>query len=317
MDSMATSRILVTGGAGYLGGRLVNFLLKNQYDVAILDTFFFENEARIPGGVEIIQEDIRTVSEDKLQGFDAIVDLAAISNDPAGELDVSFTQAINFEGRARIAAIADKFKTRYILISSCSVYGYNESLCTEETKVNPLTTYSECAAELEAVVKNLTNDSVILRFGTLYGTSPFRFRSDIAINKMSLQALKAGMVELWGEGEDWRPFLHVHDAARAIFYALHKDIRGTYNVALDNFQMKEITWTIARLFEASVVRKDAGKDFRSYRVDYSKFRKDAMYQPIMMFPFGVKDITREMEEANSETTKWYRDRIGIKAKAHA
>ena len=177
-------KVLVTGGTGYIGRILIPDLIKKGHETTVIDRGFidYSNPTDDYGKeVKILRDDIRTCDPQLLKGFDAIIDLAALSNDPAGNLNKMSTWDINYIGRLRIARLAKKMGTsRYVVASSCSVYGFKDEICTEKTTVNPLTTYAEAnvAVEKDNTALNDKNFwSTALRFATVFGYSP-RFRLD-------------------------------------------------------------------------------------------------------------------------------------------
>lgn len=145
-------RVLLTGGGGYIGSVLSEMLLDRGYDVTVLDRFFFGKEAldHVKDRIRMVQDDIRWVDPSIMRGIDAVIDMAAMSNDPLGELNPKMTYEINYKGRSRIARLAKKYKVgRYILASSCSIYGFSKKVVRETSKPNPLTTYSKANLKWE------------------------------------------------------------------------------------------------------------------------------------------------------------------------
>jgi len=198
-------RVFVTGGGGYIGTTLVPYLLSKGHSVSLLDRFFFGEQllSGISGPLTLIRDDIRWFDGKILQGHDAVVDLAALSNDPSGELDPWKTIEINYLGRSRVARLAKEAGVpRYLLASSCSIYGFQEGTMTEDSKPNPLTTYAR--ANVLAEKDNLALSSaeftpVASRFATVYGLSR-RMRFDLVVNGMVRGGLRTGWIPVMRDG---------------------------------------------------------------------------------------------------------------------
>src|SRR4030042_1474586 len=155
-------RVLVTGGAGYIGSVLSKILVEKGHDVSCLDRFFFGKEdiENVSDKINLIKDDIRWFNSDILKGVDAVLDLASLSNDPSGELDPQKTLEINYKGRVRVATLSKKYKVgKYVLASTCSVYGFQEGTLNEDSKLNPLTTYAKANMMAEKEVLPLTDTS--------------------------------------------------------------------------------------------------------------------------------------------------------------
>ena len=216
-------RIAVTGGGGYLGTSLVPLLLEKGHEVMVVDRFFFGTEPldglRNHPRLQLLREDIRWVDGSNFTGVDAVIDMAALSNDPAGEIDPWMTFDINYLGRARIARLAREARVpRYLLTSSCSIYGFRDGSLDESTPPNPLTAYARANVLAERDTLPMADETfcpTALRFATLYGLSG-RMRFDLAINGMVAGAVRTGKIPVMKDGTQWRPFLHVRDAARAL-----------------------------------------------------------------------------------------------------
>jgi nucleoside-diphosphate-sugar epimerase len=319
-------RILVTGGGGYIGTTLVPYLLDNGHEVAVLDRFFFGDGFLQPLAenhkLRLIRDDTRFFSGNLLEGFDAVVDMAALSNDPSGELDKWKTYEINYLGRSRVARLAKEAKVaRYLLISSCSIYGFQDGLLTEESQTIPLTQYAK--ANLLAEKDNLPLGdrnfvSTVIRFATIYGLSG-RMRFDLAINGMVLGGFKHGKIPIMRDGTQWRPFLHVKDAARAILMILEaqpdKVNRQLFNIGSDsqNYQIKDLADMIANsMSKKPAVEWYGDPDKRSYRVSFDKAHKILGYET----RHTPKDAVAEIENALSssqvsdsiitKTVEWYK-----------
>ncbi len=319
-------RILVTGGGGYLGTTLVPYLLSEGHEVAILDRFFFGidlvRDLQKNKNLKIIVDDTRFFSGSILKEYDAVVDMAALSNDPAGELDQWKTFEINYLGRSRVARLAREAKVkRYLLISSCSIYGFQDGILTEESPTIPLTAYARANLFAERDNLPLGNSdfvSTVVRFATIYGLSG-RMRFDLAINGMVLGAFKTGKIPIMRDGTQWRPFLHVKDAARAILIILESDSDKVndqlFNIGSDaqNYQIKELANIVAdSMSKKPSVEWYGDPDRRSYRVCFEKAKTILGYET----KFTPKDAVNEIESAlmqgkvsdsmKTKTVEWYK-----------
>jgi nucleoside-diphosphate-sugar epimerase len=318
-------RVLVTGGAGYLGSTLVPRLLADGHDVTVLDRFFF-GEDTLPGSgagtrLTTVRADVRWCDGKVLEGHDAVVDMAALSNDPAGALDPWKTYEINYLGRARIARLAKEAKvSRYLATSSCSVYGFQDGWLTETSVPRPLTAYARANILVEKDNLPLGDDAfttTAVRFATLYGLSP-RMRFDLAINGMVSGALRTGKIPVMRDGKQWRPFLHVKDAAAAIVQLLEADPvsinRQVFNVGSEeqNFQIQPLAQLVSgAMQEPPSLEWYGDPDARSYRVNFSKVQSTIHFAPKL----GPADAVREVESAlrsgatspspRTSTVGWY------------
>ena len=319
-------KVLVTGGGGYIGSVLVQMLLERGYKVKCLDRFFFgvETLSDVAGdpNLEIVKDDIRWFDPTLLRDVDAVMDLAALSNDPSGELDPTKTMEINYKGRVRVAKLSKKYGVeRYILASSCSVYGFQDEVVDENSPTNPLTTYAKAnvLAERETLLLNDDNFSVtVLRQATVYGLSP-RMRFDLAINGMVLGFYKHGKIPIMRDGTQWRPFVHIRDTARAFITVLESErdlIKGEiFNVGSNeqNYQIKPLAELIADAIGLPFNFEWYGSpDKRSYRVDFSKIRDVLGFKPKYTPKEGAKEIYDALVEGKVEdsiktrTVEWYK-----------
>jgi len=318
-------KVLVTGGAGYIGSILTRTLLEKGYGVTVLDRMFFGMDPikDIMDQLTLIKDDVRLFKPDILKGIDAVLDLASLSNDPSGELDPQKTLEINYEGRARVARLAKKYHVkRYVLASTCSVYGFQEGTLKEESPMNPLTTYSKANVLAEKEILPLADTSftaTALRQATVYGFSP-RMRFDIAINGMVMGFFKNGKIPIMRDGKQWRPFVHVRDTSNAFILAMESD-RELVNGQIFNVSNNEQNVQIFDL--AKVVAEAIGLPFnyewygspdtRSYKVSFDKIKKTLNFNP----QYTPKDGAREVYDALKEgklnpddtrtiTVKWYK-----------
>lgn len=317
--------ILVTGGGGFLGAVLVPMLLQRGYRVRVLDRFFFgkdalENVSRDPGCV-IIEDDVRWYDKKVFQGIYAVLDLAALANDLAGELDPERTMHINFRARVRTAALAkDAGVERYILASSCSVYGFQNELLDETAPVSPITTYAKACVLAENGTLALDGDNFFvtaLRQGTLYGLSP-RMRFDLVINTMTLSLFKDGFLTVRG-GTQWRPLVHVIDSARAFVAVLEADsdnIGGQiFNVGSrdHNFRIQDLADKVVySCGKGHTVQDKSELDTRSYRVNCDKILRTLNFSLTKNPEDGAKEIFEALKTKKiidypqTRTVDWYK-----------
>ena len=253
------------------------------------DIDLFDRASFAPGGdilnIPNLAKDIRDLTVADLEGFDAVVHLAALSNDPLGQLRPGLTQAINHEGTLHVARCAKAAGvSRFVFASSCSNYGKaGEDMVDEAGALNPQTDYGVSKVMAERDLKPLADDRfcpVFLRFATAYGASP-RMRFDIVLNNLIAHAYTSGRILMMSDGTPWRPIIHVEDMARAFVAALEADadeIRGeAFNVCRteNNYQIRELAEIVADTVPGSRIdyATDAGPDNRSYRVSSSKIER--------------------------------------------
>jgi nucleoside-diphosphate-sugar epimerase len=318
-------KILVTGAGGYIGSTLTRMLLEQGYEVVALDRFFFGRQT-LPeegNGLNIQQADIRWTDESAFEGIDAVIDLAALSNDPSGELHQEKTWEINHRGRARNAQLAKKMGVqRYILPSSCSIYGFQEGVLNEESPTNPLTTYAKANLKAEQDVLPLADDDftvVVIRQATVYGLS-HRMRFDIAINGMVKGFVQNGKIPILRDGTQWRPFVHVKDTCRAMMLLLEAEdgaVNGeVFNVGSDdqNVQIMPLAQLVAEACELPFEYEWYGDpDVRSYRVSFDKISKTLGYETLYSPKDGAKEIFDAIRSERVDpddprwiTVKWYK-----------
>jgi len=266
-------KVLVTGGLGYLGSVLRRELESDGIQARVLDTDCYH---QIPMGdghaVDLLRTDIRDTSlvSKQLDGVDAVVHLAAIVGDSAGDLDQEMTIEVNEASTARLAAECARKGIRMIFASTSSVYGYNgHELLAEDARTIPLSVYAICklAAE-DAILGALPDRSVVFRFGTLFGLSP-RMRFDLVVNRFIGQAIQDRRIAVFG-GNQLRPFLHVGTAARAIKKALLSNRTGLYNFGGTNMTIMEVAKTVSKMSQCEVKIYPEIKDIRNYAIDSRK-----------------------------------------------
>ena len=248
-------RVLVTGHLGYIGSVLTPMLIRRGHLVVGLDSDLFGACTFGPMdrivAVPALRKDIRDATEEDLQGFDAIMHLAALSNDPLGDINPDLTYEINHRASVRLAEIARRVGVgRFIFSSSCSNYGASgcEALLDESAELNPITAYGQSKVYVERDVSALADDSfspVFLRNATAYGLSP-RLRFDIVVNNLTAWATTTGEVRLKSDGSAWRPLVHVEDICRAFLAALEAPRELVHNEAFnvgrseENYQIRDV-----------------------------------------------------------------------------
>ena len=279
-------KVLVTGHHGYIGSVLAPALREAGQDVVGLDTFFYRG-CDFGDGAEFepaLACDLRDVQPADLEGFDAVVHLAALSNDPLGDFNPNWTYSINRDGAVELARTAREAGVRrFVFASSCSMYGAAEgdAALTEEAPLRPLTPYAESKVGAELALAELAGDGfspVSMRNATVYGLSP-RLRLDIVLNNLVAWAHTTGAIQLQSDGSSWRPLVHVRDVARATLSLLEapEDVVSgeAFNIgsAEQNYRIRDLAEIVHdRLPECEVTfAEGASPDPRSYRVDFAKF----------------------------------------------
>ena len=320
-------KVLVTGAGGYIGNVLVRMLLQDGFSVRGLDTYWF-GKGRLPedNNLEIVKGDIRSVPIDVMEGIDAIIDLAAISNDPAGELDPLMTWSINHLGRFRIATLGKNAGVgKYIFPSSCSIYGFQEEKVNEESPVNPLTTYAKANLAAENDILSLSSDGycvTVIRQATVYGLSQ-RMRFDLAVNGMTKGFFLNGKIPLMRDGKQWRPFVHVKDTARAMMMILKADSETVdgqiFNVGSES-QNYQIFNLAERVAEGQGIPFDyewyGDPDHRSYSVSFDKISEGIGFDAEMHAEDGAREIREALDsghldpnDSSAITLGWYKELI--------
>jgi nucleoside-diphosphate-sugar epimerase len=278
-------KLLVTGTDGYIGSILAPFLSERGHDVVGLDTGFYRDGWLYdtpPASFTRLDTDLRHVTEDDLRGFDAVVQLAELSNDPLGQLNPEITYRINHLGSATLARNAKRAGVpRFVYYSSCSVYGTGggDDFKTEASEPNPQTAYAHCKALVERDVQAMADDAfspTFLRNATAYGLSP-RMRFDIVLNNLSGLAWTTREIRMTSDGTPWRPLVHIADIALATACALEAPREAVHNEVFNvgdttaNYRVREIAEVVAEAFPGCGLSFGSNDgDNRSYRVSFDK-----------------------------------------------
>lgn len=282
-------KIFVTGSKGFIGSNLVSTLLEHGHELTTLDTGFYEDGLLYPndvdGRVRHLRKDIREVRLDDLQGHEAIVHLAELSNDPLSQHNETNTYDINHKGSVKLAELARMAGVRrFVYTSSCSVYGIQngEDFKTETSETIPQTAYARCKVLVERDVGAMADDSfspTFLRNATAYGTSP-HIRFDIVLNNLAGLAYTVHEIKMTSDGTPWRPLVHVLDICNAIACTLdaprhlvHNEIFNVGSTS-ENYQVREIAEIVARTISGCTLKFGSSDgDNRSYRVSFEKIHK--------------------------------------------
>jgi nucleoside-diphosphate-sugar epimerase len=280
-------RILMTGGDGYIGNVMAPYLARLGADVTGFDTGFYRAGWLFHDGQDrarMITRDIRSITPEDLEGYDAVVHLAELSNDPLCENDPDLTFEINHKASVQLAKAAKAAGVkRFVYASSCSVYGAGGAEARTETDpTDPLTAYAKCKLLVERDVAPLADDNfspTFLRLATAFGASP-RLRFDIVLNNLAGLAWTTGRITMTSDGMPWRPLVHVEDISQAFAAVLMAPRDAVFNQVFNvgdneqNYRIREIAETAARVFPGCEIEfGDKGGDNRSYRVCFDKIRQ--------------------------------------------
>lgn len=319
-------KVLITGNTGYIGGRVVERLRKTHPGIHVdgMDMGFFAHclthAVTLPEVYLQRQSfaDVRKITAEHLRGYDAVIHLAAISNDPMGKSFEDVTSAINHRASVALARAAKEARVKnYVFASSCSVYGAGgDGARTEESELNPLTAYAKSKINTENDIKSLAArdfNITCLRFSTACGMSE-RLRLDLVLNDFVAGAVAERKISILSDGTPWRPLIHVDDMARAMDWAMTRtgDRGGDFlviNVGSDqwNYQVRELADAVAKAIPGTQVslNPDAPPDKRSYRVDFSLFRKLAPdHQPQVSLVQAVQGLKQGLEAMGFRDTNF-------------
>ncbi len=299
-------KVLITGGAGYIGTVLTERLLEKGYKVSCLDRLYFGEEFIFSfianKNYNFIKKDITHVTPKDLEGYEAVIDLAGISNDPACDLDVNLTKKINHLGTVNIAKCAkDAGVKRYLFASSCSIYGASDKLpLTELSPQKPISLYAKAKIDSEKDILKLNSDDftvTFLRLATVFGYS-HRMRFDLIINIMTKYAIDHKKIIVLGGGKQWRPLIHVKDVARAFQNVLESPINKINGQAFNvgstkqNYQVYNVANIVKRTIPEKIDIEVApdDNDKRNYNVNFDKISHDLGFNTRYDVSYGINEV---------------------------
>jgi len=290
-------KILIVGGAGYIGGYLTDLLIKKNFNVTVFDNLLYEY--KYLKEVKFVNGDITNFKKiNKLfkKNFDVVIWLAALVGDGACATNPELTKKINYDS---VNNLLKNYKNKIIFMSTCSVYGQSNLILNEKSKKNPLSLYARTKIDAEKLINRKNNNVCIFRLGTLYGLGDInsRIRLDLVVNILTMKAALGQPLEVFG-GNQWRPLLHVRDVAHAILFVLENGITGTYNVSDENYKIKDLALMIKREFNNKInlkISKMMFEDTRNYKVSSKKFKKYG-WKPIYTIKDGIEQIKKIIKE---------------------
>ena len=283
------TRILVVGGAGYIGGAVTDILLAKKIPFTVYDNLVYEHQYLKP--VDFIYGDIRDQNKLKsiLPKYTHVIWLAAIVGDPACQIDEKLTKEINLE---TVKWLVKNYKGRILFASTCSVYGRNDLLLDESSDTFPLSLYAKTKLDAESYLLKHPN-ALIFRIGTAYGASDkfSRVRLDLAVNLLTFRAINFGKLVYFG-GIQWRPYIHVKDIATAFINGLNSRSKGVYNLAVKNCQIKDVAKSISAFTKCRIEETGVPfEDLRNYRVNVEKARKAGLLKGLKYdLDHGIKEM---------------------------
>jgi nucleoside-diphosphate-sugar epimerase len=300
-------RVLVSGHDGYIGSVLVPELIASGHEVVGIDTFLYRDcTFGKEGGPEIhaLARDVRDVEVDDLVGFDAVIHLAAISNDPVGDLNPECTLAVNHRGSLHLAQTAKAAGvTRLLFSSSCSLYGASDgAVLDERASLQPVTVYGLSKVLAERGIARLADDTfspTFLRNATVYGASP-KLRGDLVVNNLVGYAVTTREIRLMSDGTPWRPLIHVQDVCRAFVSVLEAPRDVVHNEAFnvgagsENYQIRDVAEIVREVVPTSSITlaDGAGPDVRNYRVSFEKLSASLpSFVPSWNVRSGVEELS--------------------------
>ena len=295
------SKILIVGGAGYVGGWLTDEAIRDGHEVRVIDNLTYEDSYL--KNVDFVFGDVLDFDliKNNLSWADTVVWLAALVGDPACAINPSLTKKINVDS---VKNLVDHFDGRVIFPSTCSVYGAQNGLLNEESAVGPLSLYAASKLEAENILLESNATPLIFRLGTLFGISDThaRLRVDLVLNVLTIRAVLEGTMSVFG-GEQYRPLLHVKDVATAVIPHLNDSTSGIYNLSTENVTILQLAERIQKIVSKVKIEQTriSFQDARNYRVSTDKVNKDLKFVPRYTIENGIQEV------ANAITQKRIKD----------
>lgn len=290
------------GGAGYIGGAVTEILAQKAIPFTVYDNLLYENHYLKP--VDFIRGDVRDTEKlgSILKNYTHVIWLAAIVGDAACQIRPDLTTAVNQES---VKWLAEHYDGRIIFLSTCSVYGQNDGEVNEESALNPLSLYAKTKAEAEKYL--VGKNALSFRLGTVFGVpdSYSRLRMDLVVNYMTANALTRGKLSIFG-GTQWRPLIHVRDVAKGVVDALESKATGVYNLATQNYQIKNLGKEIAELTGCQIEYvKQLTEDARDYHVSIEKTKRAGLFDfsKVLTVAEGVKQIMELVKQGRIQYTE--------------
>ena len=299
MDNSA-KQVLITGGAGYVGQVLLDEI-PNHWKATVIDNVYVGNNNFHPSAnIEFVNGDIRNESlmEKLIAKNDAVIHLAGIVGDSCPNNPKS-AEKINVDATEKIAKFCNQGGKRLVFMSTCSVYGFNEKICTEETEPNPLNVYSNHKLLGENIIKDHSDNFLIFRMGTVYGWSP-RMRFDLGINLFIEKSLWKEEIQVYG-GNQWRPVVHTKDVAKGLVMAVED---SNLNTTLNLVGKNHLVLDLAKQISDNIKIVDYKDDNRSYKVDNSRVLEKLKWRPVM----DVNSAKGEFQKVNYQENIYYNKR---------
>ena len=283
-------KILIVGGAGYVGGYVTDLLIETNNEIIIYDNLLYEDQFQ--KNVNFVYGDVRDYK--KIQKYfdwaDTVVWMAALVGDGACSINPVITNQVNFES---VENLAKNFNGKIVFFSTCSVYGAQDNILDENSNTNPLSVYASTKLSAEKILLN--KNSLIFRLGTLFGIGDTfsRIRMDLVVNVLTAKAITEKKLTVFG-GRQFRPLLHVKDAARMIILATESEKTGIYNLHSENIKIIDLAERVKKKFENVLIEKVDIKfqDARNYRVNGDKLKKDFDFVPKYSVEDGVTEIKK-------------------------
>ena len=287
-------KILIVGGAGYVGGYVTDLLKETNNEIIIYDNLLYENQFQ--KDVNFIYGDVRDYK--KIQNYfdwaDTVIWMAALVGDGACSINPVITNKVNFES---VENLAKNFNGKIVFFSTCSVYGAQDDVLDENSNTNPLSVYASTKLSAEKIL--LSKNSLIFRLGTLFGVGDAfsRIRMDLVVNVLTAKAITEKKLTVFG-GRQFRPLLHVKDAARMIILAAESEKTGIYNLHSENIKIIDLAERVKKKFEDVIIEKVDIKfqDARNYRVNGEKLKKDFNFIPKYSVEDGISEIKKIINE---------------------